>query len=92
MSKFVLGHVERFAFYSASGSQTVSCRKISTSAWESAVTSFGRAPGFGCMRTNGNSAASSPPSAPRNNLTFTAYETMIPKASRWSGDASLQMK
>lgn len=44
---------------------------------------------FGCIRTNGNSAANSPPSAPKNSFTFTAYETMIPNASRFSGYANL---
>lgn len=44
---------------------------------------------FGCIKTNGNSADNSPPSAPRNNLTLIAYETIIPNASRCSGAANL---
>lgn len=40
---------------------------------------------LGCISTNGSSADTSPPRAPRNSLTLTAYDTMIPKASRWSG-------
>lgn len=45
---------------------------------------------FGCIKTNGSSAESSPPSAPKNNLTLIAYETIIPNASRCSGAASLK--
>lgn len=37
---------------------------------------------FGCISTNGNSAANSPDKAPKYNLTLTAYDTIIPKASR----------
>lgn len=47
---------------------------------------------FGCIKTNGNSAETSPPSAPKKSLTLTAYETMIPNASRFSGVARLQKK
>lgn len=44
---------------------------------------------FGCIKTNGNSADTSPPRAPKKSLTLTAYETIIPNASRFSGFASL---
>lgn len=44
---------------------------------------------FGCIKTNGNSADNSPPSAPRNSFTLIAYDTIIPNASRCSGPASL---
>lgn len=44
---------------------------------------------FGCIKTNGNSAETSPPRAPKKSLTLTAYETIIPNASRFSGFESL---
>lgn len=37
---------------------------------------------LGCIKTNGSSAANSPPNAPKYNFTLTAYDTIIPKASR----------
>lgn len=51
---------------------TVSCRKVSTSAWLSACITLALVPGLGCIRTNGSSADSSPPSAPRKSFTLTA--------------------
>lgn len=47
--------------------------------------------GLGNIKINGSSAVNSPPKAPRKSLTFTAYDTIIPNASRWSGEASLWM-
>lgn len=44
---------------------------------------------FGCIKTNGSSAETSPPRAPKKSLTLTAYETIIPNASRFSGVESL---
>ena len=38
---------------------------------------------------NGNSADNSPPKAPKYNLTFTEYETTIPKTSLPSWSANL---
>ena len=78
-----------YTVYSSSGSITVSCLNVSTSACESWTTSFPLMVGLGNIKTNGSSAVNSPPKAPRKSLTFTAYDTIIPNASRWSGEASL---
>lgn len=47
---------------------------------------------LGCIKTNGSSAETSPPRAPKKSFILTAYETIIPNASRFSGVASLKIK